>query len=109
MDQFFKFSYFLNSAIIFIIALCNRLTHIISFIITLSYSLINYDAVDHKSANEISNILLSANSVYDRHPPSPILISTPSHNKILVQRSQQLSTTRVRVQSPQSAASLHLI
>ena len=38
MDQFFIFSYFLYSAIICIIALCNRLTHVISFIIALSHS-----------------------------------------------------------------------
>ena len=38
MNQFVIFSYFLYSAIISIIALCNRLTHIISFIIAVSHS-----------------------------------------------------------------------
>ena len=40
-------------------------------------SLINYDRMDHKSASDISNILLTADSVYERHPARPILIESP--------------------------------
>ena len=52
-------------------------------------SLVNYGTMEHQS-----NILLKADSIYERHPPNPILISSPSRKQSRQASSPEPSSSR---------------